>query len=196
MDHVLDGGEWKERVVRHGFLQSLDVCPHSNASFVSLSCQGYGIIFPATGASDFYVPTGCVGVGVLGSFEAFLRVLFAGFITSILFGKVLRSQNNAQVYFSDPIVVRYGKTELEQSGNSFIKKNDAAKGSEEGPDEETGDGGGERVLDAVASNQENIPCPSLEFGLVNRLHDAFSGEIGELSVWSSSGPSFWHLLII
>ena len=83
-----------------------------NSSIFIISNKGYGVIFPATGASGFYVPSGCVVVGVLGSFEAYLGVLFAGFCCAILFRKVLRSQNLAQVFFSDPIVVRFGKAEL------------------------------------------------------------------------------------
>ena len=70
------------------------------------------MIYPATGAEEFDVSHACVGLGVLGSFEAFMGILYTGFCGAILFGKVVRSQSNAQVYFSDPIVVRYGKEEL------------------------------------------------------------------------------------
>ena len=66
-------------------------------SWTTFSTVGYGVISPATGASEFEVPSKCVGVGILGSFEAFVGVLYAGTCGAILFGKVLRSQNNAQV---------------------------------------------------------------------------------------------------
>ena len=66
-------------------------------SWTTFSTVGYGVVSPATGASGFDVPSKCVGIGILGSFEAFVGVLYAGTCGAILFGKVLRSQNNAQV---------------------------------------------------------------------------------------------------
>jgi hypothetical protein len=173
--------------------------------------KGYGVIFPATGASGFYVPSGCVVVGVLGSFEAYLGVLFAGFCCAILFRKVLRSQNLAQVFFSDPIVVRFGKAELsnrEWSDNrrnlSYVDSNVSLWRSEDyrhnimmtlnenrenrrHHDEELGVNTNDSSLIAAPrvkyddndNSNNNIPCPSLEFRLVNRLHDVPSGEIGK-----------------
>mmetsp|Transcript_23512 Transcript_23512/g.42470 ORF Transcript_23512/g.42470 Transcript_23512/m.42470 type:complete len:570 (+) Transcript_23512:20-1729(+) len=139
-------------------------------SWTTFSTVGYGLIFPATGASDFFVPNGCVGVGILGSFQAFMGVVYADFCATILFGKVLRTQNNAQVFFSDPIVVRFGKKELYDSssdGSNDHNKVQEAKGEY---DEELG---------GLCSNQieKDIPCPSLEFRLVNCLHGVPSGEI-------------------
>ena len=46
------------------------------------------------------------------SFEAFVGVLYAGFCTAVLFGKVIRSQSQAQVFFFDQMVVRFGVEEL------------------------------------------------------------------------------------
>jgi len=40
--------------------------------------------------------------------ESLLGVLYSGFCGAILFGKVLRIQSQAQVIFSDPILIRYG----------------------------------------------------------------------------------------
>lgn len=139
-------------------------------SWTTFSTVGYGVIYPSSGASDFFVPTGCVSLGVLGSFEAFMGVLFAGSCGAILFGKVLRSQNHAQVFFSDPIVVRFGKKEL----------SDASNGSMEGHDEETGEEGSGSLM--MEDSDTGIPCPSLEFRLVNRLHDTPSGEIVEANL--------------
>jgi len=131
-------------------------------SWTTFSTVGYGLIFPATGSSEFFVPNGCVGVGVLGSFEAFMGVVYADFCATILFGKVLRTQNNAQVFFSDPIVVRFGKKELveEETKQEY--------------DEELGG-----LIMANQNDDEDIPCPSLEFRLVNCLHGVPSGEIVE-----------------
>jgi hypothetical protein len=164
--------------------------------------KGYGVIYPATGASTFAVPSGCVAVGVLGSFEAYLGVLFAGFCCAILFRKVLRSQNLAQVFFSDPIVVRFGKAELSNRVRSDNRRRlgygddhrhnitmtlDENKENHRHHDEDHDKGLGAsknssslRIKDDdVDDNNNNIPCPSLEFRLVNRLHDVPSGEIGK-----------------
>lgn len=111
-----------------------------------------------------------------------MGVLYAGFCGAILFGKVLRSQNNAQVFFSDPIVVRFGKKELSDGvGADSVREHPAEGGmKEEGHDEELGEGqGGGLMMVDSADNKDNIPCPSLEFRLVNRLHDVPSGEIVE-----------------
>ncbi|KAL7528292.1 hypothetical protein ACHAXR_004906 [Thalassiosira sp. AJA248-18] len=143
---------------------NIDNSFHLDCIIYDLYSKGYGIIFPATGASAFHVPNSCVSMGVLGSFEAFLGVLYADFCAALLFGKVLRSQNNAQVYFSDPIVIRFGKAEL-SDGNNNNKSEDMLQGAKDGYDEELGG--------------SNIPCPSLEFRLVNRLHGVPSGEIVE-----------------
>ena len=145
-------------------------------------------------------------VGVLGSFEAYLGVLFAGTCCAILFRKVLRSQTIAQVFFSDPIVVRFGKAELSNRKSDSIQRtsNSHINGSiwrrddhchnimmtvdenKEDPrhhDEELGASKNSSNLIAVNDVDDdynsNIPCPSLEFRLVNRLHDVASGEIGK-----------------
>jgi hypothetical protein len=60
---------------------------------------------------------------------------------------VLRIQNHAQVIFSDPIVIRYG------NGVQNYKKKDG----KDGP--------------------AKLPCPVLEFRVVNRLWDQIGGEI-------------------
>ena len=174
---------------------------------VTKTKKGYGVIYPATGGSDFHVPRGCVVVGVLGSFEAYLGVLFAGTCCAILFRKVLRSQTIAQVFFSDPIVVRFGKGELsnrkwsdsiQSTSNSHINGSiwrrddhrhnimmtvDENKEDPRHHDEELG--ASKNSSNLIATNDDdddynsNIPCPSLEFRLVNRLHDVASGEIGK-----------------
>jgi hypothetical protein len=60
----------------------------------------YGSIYPSTGAnSDEPPPRKCMIVGIIGSFEAFIGVLYAGFCTAVLFGKVIRSQRYMRVWF-------------------------------------------------------------------------------------------------
>ena len=103
--------------------------------------------------------------------EAFVGVLYAGFCTAVLFGKVIRSQSRAQIYFSDPMVLRFGKEELCDDADS------------KGKDVEMGEGlGGIRE----ERGEEHVPCPSLEFRLVNRLHDDVQGgEIGKSEIFTS-----------
>lgn len=142
------------------------------SNILPTNSQGYGIVYPSTGASGFKVPEVCVGLGVIGSFEAFVGVLYAGFCGAILFGKVIRSQSQAQVFFSDPIVIRFGKKELAGHGD---EDNAAATTG----DEETGGGNLVTINEGAKDKEHNIPCPSLEFRLVNRLHGVNAGEIGE-----------------
>jgi hypothetical protein len=91
-------------------------------------------------------------------------VLYSGFCGAILFGKVLRIQSHAQVTFSDPIVIRYGPGLKESSGDRG------------GRDASNGDGGPENGHDTEAV-AEKMPCPVLEFRIVNRLYGEAGGEI-------------------
>lgn len=86
-----------------------------------------------------------------------MGVLYSGFCGAILFGKVLRIQSHAQVIFSDPIVIRYG------SGVADMGSYDNAQES---------DDEGEN-----AGKPKKIPCPVLEFRIVNRLFSEAGGEI-------------------
>jgi hypothetical protein len=73
-------------------------------------------------------------------------VLYSGFCGAILFGKILRIQSQAQVIFSDPMVVRFGSG---VTVDQLDSDTDASK----------------------------IPCPVLEFRIVNRLFSEDGGEI-------------------
>jgi len=84
------------------------------------------------------------------SMEAFIGVLFAGFSGAIIFGKVLRIQSLAQVIFSEPVLVRYG-----QGVNNNLRYS----------------------LDTDTPELDKIPCPVLEFRIVNRLYDRPGCEI-------------------
>ena len=177
--------------------------------------MGYGLIYPATGAEEFEVAHACVGLGVLGSFEAFMGVLYAGFCGAILFGKVLRSQSTAQVFFSDPIVIRYGKEELDGGrrstttttssggGRSSLMVDEEKVTNEDDLEEGNGirrswSNASPQANDAIRGmnddNNNNIPCPSLEFRLVNRLHDVSNGEIVEAKLHCVAilDPKFCH----
>ena len=77
-----------------------------------------------------------------------------------MFGKVLRIQSHAQVIFSDPLVIRYGKGVLH--GGSEGRQ---AHGNESSDEESA-----------------KLPCPVVEFRIVNRLFSEPGGEIMDASL--------------
>lgn len=125
-------------------------------------------------------PTNCVFVTAICSFEAFIGVLYSGFCGAVLFGKVLRIQSHAQVIFSDPIVIRYG---------SGVERGNEVNGKDDNDSEDEGDDDGGIVRNKKNSrgnlmhnetterNKFHIPCPVLEFRIVNRLYKDVGGEI-------------------
>jgi hypothetical protein len=88
----------------------------------------------------------CFFINFVCSLEALIGVLYSGFCGAILFGKVLRIQSQAQVIFSDPIVIRFGSGVLVKSADEVV---DIGK----------------------------VPCPVLEFRIVNHLFNEPGGEI-------------------
>lgn len=120
-------------------------------SWTTFSTVGYGSTYPALGHENEN-PTNCLFITFICSLESFMGVLYSGFCGAILFGKVLRIQSHAQVAFSDPIVIRYG------SGvQGHDDDDDHIADEEDGP--------------------KKIPCPILEFRVVNRLYGEVGGEI-------------------
>lgn len=125
-------------------------------SWTTFSTVGYGNTYPALGHENTNA-TNCLYITIICSLESFIGVLYSGFCGAILFGKVLRIQSHAQVEFSDPIVIRYG------NGIEVIHHDD---------DDDD--------IDDVI----RIPCPVLEFRVVNKLFAEDGGEImdGTLTV--------------
>jgi len=125
-------------------------------SWTTLSTVGYGSTYPALGHENTNA-TNCLYITTICSLESFIGVLYSGFCGAILFGKVLRIQSHAQVEFSDPIVIRYG------NGIEVTHHDD---------DEDDND------------DVFKIPCPVLEFRVVNKLFAEDGGEImdGTLTV--------------
>lgn len=125
-------------------------------SWTTFSTVGYGSTYPALGHENNN-PTNCLFITVICSLESFLGVLYSGFCGAILFGKVLRIQSHAQVIFSDPIVIRYGSG-VQQQGHM--------------DDDDTDDD----------EDPKKMPCPVLEFRVVNRLFGEVGGEIMDASL--------------
>ncbi|KAG7353710.1 inward rectifier potassium channel [Nitzschia inconspicua] len=120
-------------------------------SWTTFSTVGYGSTYPALGHENEN-PTNCFFITFVCCLESFLGVLYSGFCGAILFGKVLRIQSHAQVVFSDPIVIRYGSGVHHHIYNESIHEEEDLEG-------------------------EKIPCPVLEFRVVNRLFAEPGGEI-------------------
>ncbi|KAI2504416.1 hypothetical protein MHU86_10005 [Fragilaria crotonensis] len=132
-------------------------------SWTTFSTVGYGNAYPALGHENDS-PSNCTFITAICSLESLIGVLYSGFCGAILFGKVLRIQSRAQVVFSDPIVIRYG------SGVEAHIEDDEDEYTETG--------------------KKKIPCPVLEFRIVNRLFNDVGGEIidATLNVVASIEP--------
>ena len=117
--------------------------------------SGYGSTYPALGHENDS-PSNCMFITAICSLESFIGVLYSGFCGAILFGKVLRIQSHAQVSFSDLIAIRYG------SGVEAHIEDDEDEYTESG--------------------RKKIPCPVLEFRIVNRLFNDIGGEIIDASL--------------
>jgi hypothetical protein len=79
---------------------------------------------------------------------------------AILFGKILRIQSHAQVVFSDPLLIRYG--------SGLVPKTKPEEGNEAGQQAES---------ESSDPEAAKMPCPVLEFRVVNRLYKDAGGEI-------------------
>jgi hypothetical protein len=99
----------------------------------------------------------CTVLSILLSLESFLGLLFVSIVGAVVFAKISRLQNFAMVIFSDPIVVRYGSGVSMEAANEADDR-DQAKMSK-------------------GLNSARIPCPILEFRIVNRMHGMIRGEI-------------------
>jgi hypothetical protein len=89
--------------------------------------------------------------------ESFVGILFASVCGAIVFAKVTRIASFAQVVFSDAIVIRYGEG-VSNVDNDENSENEEAEKSEE-------------------IKLSKLPCPLLEFRVINRLHSELGGEI-------------------
>lgn len=118
-------------------------------SWTTFTTVGYGNIYPSLASQESEVGR-CTFITFLTSMEAFVGVLYAGFCGAIVFGKVLKVQSQAQVSFSDIILIQFGGGNLCQSIMS---------------------------IDAAANVKSRIPCPILEFRLLNRLYPRRNCEI-------------------
>jgi hypothetical protein len=121
-----------------------------------ISTVGYGTAAVALSYQNSS-RTNCSLQTILASLEALSGTLFAGVCGAILFGKVLRILSHAQVIFSDPILIRYGKGVRADNNDT-------------------------ECASSTTQEQQQLPFPVLEFRIVNRLNDEDGGEIVDASV--------------
>uniref|UniRef100_A0A6U5MNB7 Potassium channel domain-containing protein n=1 Tax=Grammatophora oceanica TaxID=210454 RepID=A0A6U5MNB7_9STRA len=164
-------------------------------SWTTFSTVGYGLVFPSSSATS-QRPHECIGLQMLCTLEAFVGILFASMCGAILFGKVGRVRSQAQVIFSDPMVIRYG-TGVLIGGDDSMSSNGGGNAS--GPiwlrTPRTRSSGDippppstppppppPSMSPRLLSNRRFLPCPVLEFRVVNRLHNSLQGEIIDASM--------------
>jgi hypothetical protein len=125
--------------------------------------QGYGVVHSGISPEE-HDKLKCVGLTILVVLEAFCGILIAAMYSAIMLVKVTRIQSFAQVTFSDPMVIRFGS----------------------GVAADTGMSGAELFFDDVSSDafcpEKEIPCPVIEFRVVNRLNNSKGGEIIDATV--------------
>lgn len=100
---------------------------------------------------------------------SFVGVLFGGVTGAIIFSKVARVQSIAQVIWSYPICIRYGTGVMQSSA-----KDAGSEPGDDGEEDEEEDDDDEAKL--------NLPCPVLEFRLINEMANMKGGEIMDASV--------------
>ncbi|KAL3902884.1 MAG: hypothetical protein SGILL_010657, partial [Bacillariaceae sp.] len=145
----------------------------------------------------------CTGVKIITSFEAFFGILFASMIGAVLFAKVVRATSHAQVDFSDCLIVKYGTgitgVDDDYDGSSSEEEEEEVEAKESSaffpptliqhrwssapalkqarlpsPGEDSNAGGSDS---AFSYKRSKMPCPILEFRIVNRLEGQRGGEI-------------------
>jgi Ion channel len=152
--------------------QEIDVNTHHpnfmdayHLSWTTLATVGYGAIYPGLPSSAN--GTNCYGISSLMAFEAFVGVLFCGFISAIMFSKVARVQSIAPITFSDPMLVRYGTGVMLSNTNT----------QDEEEEEDDHDAMSNDDISLNDKKKIDLPCPILEFRIVNDLWNNEGGEI-------------------
>lgn len=140
-------------------------------SWTTFSTVGYGVISPSTSArfeedeiDRFDRSGGCVLMSVALSFESLIGILFVSSAGALMYVKLIQFQSNAQVAFSNVLLVRYGKGVEAGDVNDDISVDSEQE---------------EKDLQAV---QKKSPFPILVFRMVNLLNSTKNGEIVDAHV--------------
>lgn len=141
-------------------------------SWNTFSTVGYGSTWPALSTEN--EDSECVFVVFVTSLEAFIGILYAGFISAIIFAKVKRITQRAHVKFSDPITIRFGDKGAGEAGDYDYDDNE--------PQDQTSDdlknsNPMERFKKLAKKSHKPSPFPVLEFRIANEKHSMPGGEI-------------------
>jgi len=77
-------------------------------SWTTFSTVGYGVVSTSTG-TEHSDQRECALISIICTLESFLGLIYAATASAILFAKITRIQNHAQVTFSDAICIEYGR---------------------------------------------------------------------------------------
>jgi hypothetical protein len=121
---------------------------------------------------------------ILTAFESFTGVIFSSLCAALMFAKVGRVQSFAQLTFSDPMVIRYGRAVMTADGRR----------DDDDFDDDNSPKSGDRPT--IIMNDLRIPCPVLEFRIFNRMESISGGEIMDatlnmkacIDVWQAGAP--------
>jgi len=137
-------------------------------SWTTISTVGYGNTWPSLSKPDGDLgEIQCPAINVLLMVEAFVGVCFQGACGAILFGKIAQVKSQAQVEFSQPMVVRFG---------TGLANDDV------GDDED-----GEAKKEELTLPKSGIRCPVLEFRVVNKLHNITNAVITNATMCCAVG---------
>lgn len=142
-------------------------------SWNTFSTVGYGSSYPALSTQhDDVGDSKCVFIIFITSFEALAGVVYAGFTGAILFAKVTRITQEADVQFSDSLTVRFGFGVEE-------KLVDDDEGASPRGEENTNKNMSplQRFKNLASSVGKPSPFPILTFRLANTLYNISGGEI-------------------
>lgn len=150
-------------------------------SWNTFSTVGYGSTYPAlsmesggTGGDER-----CAFINFLTSLEAFVGVIFAGFIGAIFFAKVARITQRADVRFSDPLTVRFGsgvnetKIDDDEDCPEDRHKSNQAKKQEKVQHLSPLD----KFRSMVKKVSKPSPFPVITFRIANEMQGKIGGEI-------------------
>lgn len=133
-------------------------------SWNTFSTVGYGNVYPALSTeSDKDGDRHCAIINFVTALEAFVGVVYAGFTGAVIFAKVTRITQRADVRFSDPLTMTFGPGVVDARlvNNGKVESRDAMQ----------------KFRDVVKTTARPSPFPVLSFRLANEMHDVMGGEI-------------------
>lgn len=133
-------------------------------SWTTFSTVGYGNTWPAL------TPDYCMHLNYVTLATAFVGVCYVGACSALLFGKIIKEQSEARVVFSEACTIRFG------SGIEVEEIEDET--------EHDADAHSKIIKEQI---QRPIPCPILEFRVLNKLYNIENGAIADAVITCAAG---------